>query len=166
MSALIGFFAQQFERTTHSTRRLRWLMVALVLVAVAGVVLVLQRDTQSIEYPQRYLVATPAAVCPGEQFTYPVKIKIDKSDAVSRITEGWCRASDGICPKTFQSEAYYVNFLEPYSVSTTATRTVPIDLPPAEWQWRHCNETHSDGVISVVCYQVQVEVKDCAVPAP
>ena len=161
MSALTGYIIKQVGRTTQSTRRLRVLMVLFVIIAAAGAVLLFRAAPQAIEYPQRYVTATPGAVCPGEAFTYPVRISIDETDAVSRITEGWCRTDDGICPKAFQEGEHYVNFLDGYEVSTTATRTVPADLPPGDWQFRHCNETHSDGRIDVTCYAVNVTVKDC-----
>lgn len=45
-------------------------------------------------------------------------------------------------------------------VTTIATRIVPAELTPGEWQLRHCNETHSDGLIDVVCYQISIEVRD------
>lgn len=161
MSALILKITRQVERTTASTKRLRVLMVLLVAIAAAGAALLFRVAPQAIEYPNRYITPTPAAVCPGETFTYPVSIKIDQSDAVSTITEVWCKASDGICPKAFQSQQSHAIFLEPYSVSTFATRTVPADMPPGDWQLRHSNETHSNGKISVVTYQVDVTVKDC-----
>lgn len=163
MSALILYITRQVERTTTSTKRLRVLMVLLVVIAAAGAVLLFQAAPQAIEYPQRYLTPTPGVVCPGADFVYRVDIKIDETDAVSRITEGWCRAEDGICPRAFQSPPVYVNFVEPYSVSTPATRTVPVDMPPGDWQYRHCNETHSTGKIDVVCYAVNITVKDCEV---
>lgn len=164
MTALIGYFSRQFNCTAHSTRRLRWLMVLLSAIAAAGVLLMVQRYPKAIEYPKRYITATPAAVCPGETFTYPVVIKIDQSDAASTITEVWCNAKTGICPRVYQSPQSHAVFLEPYSVSTPATRTVPLDMPPGDWQLRHSNETHSNGKISVVVYQVDVTVKDCAAP--
>ena len=163
MSALTGYIIKQVGRTTQSTRRLRVLMVLFVIIAAAGAVLLFRAAPQAIEYPQRYLTSTPGAVCPGETFTYPVQISIDENDVVSRITEGWCRTDDGICPKAFQEKEHYVNFLDGYEVSTTATRTVPADLPPGDWQFLHCNETHSDGRIDVTCYAVNVTVKDCEV---
>ena len=161
MSALTGYIIKQVERTSTSTKRLRVLMVLLIVIAAAGAVLLFRAAPQAIEYPQRYLTSTPGAVCPGETFTYQVQISIDGSDAVSRITEGWCKVTDGICPKAFQADEHYVNFLDGYEVSTTATRTVPADLPPGDWQFRHCNETHSDGRIDVTCYAVNVTVNDC-----
>ena len=162
MSALVLHIIKQVERTTQSTRRLRVLMVLLLVIAAAGAVLLFRAAPQAIEYPQRYLTPTPGAVCPGGTFTYPVIISVDETEAVSKITEGWCRP-DGVCPRAFQSDPYYVNFLDGLEVSTTATRTVPTDLPPGDWQFRHCNETHSDGQIDVTCYAVNVEVKDCEV---
>lgn len=160
MSALILYITKQVERTATSTKRSRALMVVFTIMAGAGLVLLFAAP-QAIKYPQRYITATPSVLCPGDTFTYPVKIKIDNADAVSRITEGWCNSA-GICPRAFQLDPAYVNFVEPYEVSTPATRTVPTDLPPGEWQLRHCNETHSDGTIDVVCYAVNVTVEDCA----
>ena len=162
MSALTGYIIKQVERTTQSTRRLRVIMVLLVVIAAAGAVLLSRAAPNAIEYPQRYITPTPGAVCAGGVFTYPVAITVDESEAVSRLTEGWCRA-DGVCPRAFQSEPYYVNFLDSLEVSTTATRTVPSDLPPGDWQFRHCNETHSDGQIDVTCYAVNIQVLDCEV---
>lgn len=163
MSAVTGYIIKQVEQTTQSTRRLRVIMLLLAIIAVAGAALLFRAVPQAIEYPQRFLTATPGVVCAGETFTYPVKIQVDETEAVSRLTEGWCRA-DGVCPRAFQTEPYYVNFLDGLKVSTTATRTVPADLPPGEWQLRHCNETHSSGRIDVTCYAVNVAVKDCKLP--
>ena len=163
MTALFGYAKGQLHATIHSPRRLNVLFLALLALAATGLVLAFGAAPQSINYPQRFLTATPAVLCAGENFTYPVNIDIKEGDAVSRITEGWCRASDGICPKGFQADEHYVNFINGYSVSTTATRVVPSDLPPGDWQLRHCNETHSDATIDVNCYQVAVTVKDCQV---
>lgn len=164
MTVLAGFITRQFERTIQSTRRLGVILVLLGLIAAVDVVLLVQHyPSSSIKYGQLTVIATPAAVCPGETFTYPITISIDRGDAVSRVTEGWCRADDGICPISRQVEPYYLNFVNPYSVATEAKRTVPVDMPPGEWQLRHCNETHSNGTIDVVCYQVAVTVKDCQV---
>lgn len=162
MSALTSYIIKQAERTTQSTKRLRVLMVLLAIIAAAGAVLLFRAAPQAIEYPQRYLTPTPDAVCPGETFTYPVVITVDETEAVSRLTEGWCR-DDGVCPRAFQTEPYYVNFLDGLEVSTTATRTVPAELSPGDWQFRHCNETHSDGRIGVTCYAVNIQVLDCEV---
>jgi hypothetical protein len=158
MSALIHVL-KRTERVV--VPRLPVIMLLLLTIAAAGAVMLFRVSPQAIEYPQRFLTPTPGAVCPGEDFVYRVDIKIDETDAVSRITEGWCRVADGICPRAFQSPPVYVNFVEPYSVSTPATRTVPIDLPPGDWQFRHCNETHATGKIDVVCYAVNIQVLDC-----
>ena len=163
MTALFMYAKGQLRTTLHSPRRLNVLFLVMLALAATGVVLASTMAPQSIQYPQRFLTATPAVLCAGETFTYPVNIDINESDAVSRITEGWCRATDGICPRQFQEDEHYVNFLNGYSVSATATRAVPPDLPPGDWQFRHCNETHSSGLIDVVCYQVAVTVKDCQV---
>lgn len=163
MTALLGYAKGQLHATIHSPRRLNVLFLVMLTLAATGVVLASTMVTQSIQYPQRFLTATPAVLCAGEKFTYPVRIDINENDSVSRITEGWCRATDGICPSEFQADEHYVNFLNGYSVSATATRVVPSDLPPGDWQLRHCNETHSDATIDVNCYQVAVTVKDCQV---
>lgn len=124
MTTFVSFFSRQLDHTLQSRRRLGLIMLLLVCIAAVGVVLLFQRTPTSIKYNKRYITATPAAVCPGESFTYPVSLVVEHSDAVSRVTEGWCRVSDGICPS---------------------------------------NETHSNGTIGVVCYQVAVTVKDCQV---
>ena len=88
MSALTGYIIKQVERTRTSTKRLRVLMVLLIVIAAAGAVLLFRAAPQAIEYPQKYITATPEAVCLGEAFTYQVSIKINQPDSVSRITEG------------------------------------------------------------------------------
>lgn len=161
MTAITYRLKRQVVRTVESPRRLMVVILLLVIVAAAGMWSLIARAPQSIEYLSRYPVATPGAVCPGETFTYPVSIDIKYADSVSRITEGWCR-EDGICPRTLQNEPYYVNFIDTYGVQTTATRTVPAELTPGPWELRHCNETHTTGLIDVVCYAVKVEVRpDC-----
>lgn len=147
-------------------RRLRRMLVlatvALVLALVAVVIYVARdvRAERAIFYDRTYIQATPSQVCPGQQFTFPVSVVIDRPESVARVTEGWCRASDGICPKALQEEPVYYNFIDPYRVETTATRTAPAGLTPGDWQLRHCNESHSTGLISVACYQVAVTVPD------
>lgn len=153
--------ATYYAKRAITPSRLAVFTIAMLFIAASGLVLTFQSAPQAIEYPKRYIQATPAAVCPGETFTFPVVIKIDQSDAVSEITEVWCNADTGICPRAFQSPQSHAVFVDPYSVSTPATRTVPADMPPGDWQLRHSNETHSSGKISVVTYQVDVVVKDC-----
>jgi len=167
VSALILYITRQAERTANSTKRLRVLMVLLIVIAAAGVVMLFRVSPQAIEYPQRYITATPKAICLGEAFTYQVSIKINQPDSVSRITEGWCYPR-GICPKEKQADPYEVNFLDTYQVSTTATRNAPIDLPPGDWELRHCNTTrysigNDEPRQDVACYGVLVTVKDCEV---
>lgn len=159
MTALLLHAKCQWHRTLHSPKRLNVLLVLMLVIALAGVALAMQAPPQAVTYPQRFITATPAAVCPGEAFTYPVVISVDDGDAVSRITEGWCEVG-GICPKHLQGPEVYINFLEAQNVTTPATRYVPADLPPGDWQLRHCNETHSTGQIEVVCYQVAVTIRD------
>lgn len=158
MTALIYFAKRQAERTIRSPRRLNVLVVLLLALAALGMLLA-QTAPAAITYPQRTIIATPAVLCPGDTFSYPVRIEVNDGDAVSRITEGWCQP-DGICPKDMQSPEVYLNFLDAQTMATTATRTVPPELTPGDWQLRHCNETHATGLIEVVCYQVAVTVKD------
>lgn len=153
--------AKRVEASTRSPRRLLVIIILLVIIAAMLLWYLMRNTTPLIEYPEKYLTATPAAVCPGEAFTYPVSIAVEQGDSISRVTEGWCRTADGICPKALQTVPYYVNFVEAYGVSTMASRTVPADMAPGDWQLRHCNETHASGVIDVVCYAVNVTVKDC-----
>lgn len=118
------------------------------------------RTDRAIDYSSRIIPATPAELCPGAMFTFPVYIDINQGQSISRITEGWCRG-DGICPRLLQQEPYTINFVSPYSVSVNASRTVPAELTPGEWQLRHCNETHASGIIDVTCWQVEITVKSC-----
>lgn len=152
--------------TNGKRRRMYTLILALCLLLIVAIGWQMWnslQQTRAIDYGARILTASPAEVCPGDKFTYPIDITIATVPAVSRITEGWCRA-DGICPLTLQNSPYYVNFVEPYEVAATATRTVPAGLTPGAWQLRHCNETHASGIVDVTCYAVNVTVKDC--PAP
>jgi len=145
----------------HSPRRLKVLIIALALITAAGMALLFQSAPDSIRYGgATILTATPAAVCPGETFTFPVDVVIEDGNSVSRVTEGWCRA-DGICPKALQEPVYYLNFVTGIEVNTTATRTAPTTLTPGEWELRHCNETHSNNRINVACYAVPITIKDC-----
>ncbi len=159
MSALI----RAFKRTeTAVIPRLPVIMLLLFIIASAGFVLLFRAAPQAVEYPQRYLTATPSVLCPGETFTYPVVISVDETDAVSHITEGWCRP-DGVCPRAFQNDPYYVNFLDDLEVSTTATRTVPVDLPPVAMRFVAMPKLPVAGRIDVTCYAVDITVKDCEV---
>lgn len=149
--------------TNGRRRKIFWLLLVLCLLLIAAIgyqMLHSLRQQRAIEYSGRLLIANPPAVCHGDTFTYEVDITVLQPNSVSRITEGWCRA-DGICPRTLQTEPYYVNFILPYDVNTVAKRTVPETLTPGPWQLRHCNETHASGLIDVTCYQVDIEVLQC-----
>jgi hypothetical protein len=150
--------------TNGKRRRFYLALLALCLLLIVGIgaqIWYSLRTDRAITYRERLLTATPAELCPGESFSFPVSIDINQNESVSRITEGWCRAGEGICPRTLQAEPYYVNFVASYSVSVTATRAVPAELTPGAWQLRHCNETHASGLIDVTCWQVDITVKDC-----
>lgn len=148
--------------TNGKRRRVFVLILALCLVLAAGVMVQMWWSLRqsAISYGATILPATPAAICAGGTFSYPVSITVENGDSVSRITEGWCRA-DGICQRTLQQPPYYVNFVAGITIETTATRTAPATLTPGEWELRHCNETHSSGRFTVVCYAVPLTIKDC-----
>lgn len=162
MTTLLMYAKRQAAETIHSPRRLNVLFALMVAIAVVGVALAMQAAPQSITYPQRFLTGTPAVLCPGGEFTFPARVDVRDGDAVSRITEGWCKPGS-VCPWSLQNEPVYINTLQEQRVNIPSTRTVPLDLTPGDWQLRHCNETHSTGLIEVVCYQVAVTVKDCQV---
>jgi hypothetical protein len=148
--------------TNGKRRRLSLLILALCLVVIASVLVQLWFSLRNnvVNYGATILSATPAAVCPGDTFTYHVSVVIEDGNSVSRVTEGWCRA-DGICPRVQQQEPYYINFVTGITVNTTATRIAPDTLTPGNWELRHCNETHSSGKITVACYAVPITIKDC-----
>ncbi|MBK8113262.1 MAG: hypothetical protein IPK44_01435 [Candidatus Accumulibacter sp.] len=167
MSALTGYIIKQVERTTQSAKRLRAIMVLMLVIANAGAVLLFRAAPPAIEYEQRYIVPTPAVLCPGDTFTYQVSIRVNQPNSVSYVTEGWCYVK-GICPKTMQAAPYDVNFIDPYQVSAPATRTVPTTLPPGKWELRHCNTTrysvgNDEPRQDVACYGAVLTVKDCEV---
>jgi hypothetical protein len=148
--------------TNGKRRRLSLLILTFCLVVIASVMAQMWFSLRGnvVNYGATILLATPADVCPGDTFTYPVRIVVENGNSVSRITEGWCRA-DGICSRVLQQPPYYVNFVAGITVETTATRVAPDTLTPGGWELRHCNETHSTGKISVVCYAVPITIKDC-----
>lgn len=153
--------------TNGRRRRLSIILLMFCLLLIAFVLAQIWyqlRQDKAIVYRDRNIQATPAELCPGEAFTFPVSIDINQPESVSRITEGWCRVKDGVCPRILQNDPYYVNFVEPYSVQATASRTVSSELAPGEWQLRHCNTTEFSGGHDVTCYAVQITVKDCAGP--
>lgn len=164
MTTLTYAIRRQVTRTLDSPRRLLVVVLLLTIVAAAGIATMMERAPQAINYHNPYPLATPAELCPGDTFTYPVQIDIKQGNSISRVTEGWCNRETGICPNALQADPMYYNFIVPYSVNATATRTAPAELTPGSWEFRHCNETHSDNLINVICYAVEVTVKDC--PAP
>ena len=143
-------------------RRLSLILLALCLVVIASgmVQMWLNIRQDAVRYGGTLLPATPAAVCPGDPFSYPISIVVRDGSSVSRVTEGWCR-SDGICPRMLQQPPFYINFVTGIKVETTALRTAPDTLTPGEWELRHCNEAHSSNQITVVCYAVPITIKDC-----
>jgi hypothetical protein len=150
--------------TNGKRRRMMTLLLVFCLLLIVAIGVQMWSSLyrkHAVGYGEQFIAPIPAEVCPGETISFPVDITIDRGNSVSRVTEGWCRATDGICPRTLQEAPVYYNFITPYSTSTTARRVIPESLTPGAWQIRHCNETHSSSVIDVVCWQVDVMVKDC-----
>ncbi len=148
--------------TNGKRRRMMALLLLLCLLLIAAIVVQmwLSLTQTAVDYGETFIAPDKAAVCPGDTITFPVDITIDHGNSVSRVTEGWCRA-DGICPNTLQNTPSYYNFTTPYRTSATARRTIP-DVSPGPWQLRHCNQTMFAGGHDIVCWQVDVTVKDCA----
>ena len=148
--------------TNGKRRRMMTLLLLLCLLLIVAIMaqMWVSLTRTAVEYGETIITPDKTDVCPGDVITFPVDITIERGNSVSRVTEGWCR-EDGICPRVLQEAPVYYNFIAPYSTSATARRTVP-GLTPGPWQLRHCNETHSTGVVDVVCWQVDVTVKDCA----
>ena len=138
--------------------------IALVVIAVILALTIPQllHQSQIVRYEDSnvWLEATPALVCAGEAFSFPVSLVVEDAPAYTRIVESWCRQSDGICPRQF-STTYEIALLEPLIVNTVATRAIPSDLPPGDWQLQHINESHVTGKITVTGYGVRVTIKDC-----
>ena len=150
--------------TNGKRKRFYSIVLAVCLLVIAGIgwqMWFSLRNQRAIDYANRRITPEPQAACAGDVFTYPVDITVTRGNSVSMVTEGWCR-EDGICPTALQQPPVYFNFIESYSVSATATRTVPDNLTPGDWELRHCNETHSTNAIDVTCYVVPVTVLDCA----
>lgn len=150
--------------TNGKRRRMMTVLLAfclLLILAIGTQMWMSLYQKRAIEYNQRFIEPEPVEMCPGDTFSYPVTITVERGNSVGRVTEGWCRA-DGICPAVLQSPPVSYNFIESYEISTTARRTVPETLTPGAWELRHCNETHSaGGVFDVACYAVRITVNDC-----
>mgnify|MGYP003382821550 CR=1 FL=1 len=140
-------------------------MIFLSLVIVALLALVGMRSIQvsSIRYSELYPKPVPPQVCPGDEFSYNVRIEVKNSNTVVLLTEDWCVPNTNICPKEFTEAPVYHNAKEPTLVDTTATRSVPATMPPGEWEMRHCNTAISDGNVAS-CYYIPLTVLDCSLP--
>ena len=150
----------------NGKRRKERILSGMALIAIAVILALtipkLFHQSQIIRYDNNneWLEATPISMCPGDTFTFPVAIAVEETPAYTRIVESWCRQSDGICPRQF-STTYEIALLEPLIVNTVATRAIPSDLPPGDWQLQHINESHVTGKITVTGYGVRVTIKDC-----
>lgn len=138
------------------------ILSSLMLVAVVGLLGMINIRQSAILYGDIQPRAIPSEVCPGDEFTYQVNIEIKDPDTVVLLTEDWCKLSTNICPREFTYPPVYHNSKEPNVVKTTATRVVPAAVPPGDWEFRHCNTATSDKGTSVSCYYVPVTILDCS----
>lgn len=129
MTALAGFISRQIERTTQGEsgrRRLRVLMGLLFIIAGAGVIVMLQRypAARAVEYKtSSAIVPVPAALCPGESFTYDQSIRVQKTAMVT-ISRDWCNR--GFTCHLELHESWPNVVLTPLDFSGPVTRTVPV----------------------------------------
>lgn len=141
------------------------ILLVIIAISIAGM-MAINTSRANIAYKEKGYPSTPAAVCPGEKFTYPVQVSIPSGNTVSRISENWCRKSDGICPDAYDTEKKPKGSIIEKTIEVTATRYVPDNIPPGDWQMVHCNTNITDSgksttpaVTSVSCYAINVKVK-------
>lgn len=150
--------------TNGKRRRMMTVLLAfclLLILAIGAQMWSSLYRQRAIGYDQLYIIPTPNQLCPGEVFTYSVRIEIGQPNSVSEITEGWC-VPGGICPDRYdQSPQPKKPFVEPYYLNANPKRVVPEGMPPGTWELRHCNTTIFSGGHDVQCYAVLVTVKDC-----
>lgn len=151
--------------TNGKRRRMMTVLLAVCLLLILAIGAQMWSSLyrqRAIGYDQRYIIPTPSELCPGETFSYSLRIEVEQGNSVSEITEGWCRPG-GICPDRYdRSTAAKKPFIAPFGLDATPKRVVPDDMPPGDWELRHCNTTVFSGGHDVQCYAVMVEVKDCA----
>lgn len=158
MNSVIPHNETKKRNGVWGSRRFMLFIAAIIVLSVAIVAMTnIQQNIAS--YGNRTPDAIPSVLCVGEEFTYRVQVEIKQSDTVVLLTEDWCKPNTGICPKEFTAPPILHNVLEPVSVDTPATRNVPLDLPPGDWEFRHCNTSiTSDRPIDVSCYGVSVTI--------
>ena len=126
MTALTGLLSRQLERTTHSTRRLRVLMVPLVAIAFVGIVLIVQRypAARAVQYnTSMFIEPVPSALCHGESFTYNQAISVGQIAMVT-VSRDWCNR--GFTCHLELHESWPNVVLTPLFFSGPVTRTIPI----------------------------------------
>ena len=126
MTVLVGYFSRQFTRTVKSPRRLRVMMAMLTIIALAGIVVMLQRypAAQAVQYKtSSTIVPVPAALCPGESFTYEQAIQVQQTAMVT-ISRDWCNRGFTCHLELHQSWPNVV--LTPLDFVGPVTRTVPV----------------------------------------
>lgn len=137
------------------------IFVSLILVIAIAVVGMANIRNSAIKYNGEP-VAVPPQLCPGDSFTYQVRVEVEDPDTVIHITEDWCKTDTAICPKEFTIAPLDHNVQRPVIVDTPAIRSIPVTMPPGEWTFGHCTTATRDGELpSVSCYYVPVTVKAC-----
>lgn len=136
-----------------------FLFIALIIVVSIAIVAMLSIQQNLIEYASKYPIATPSALCPGDSFTYRVQIEVKEPETVVVLTEDWCVPNTNICPRAYVTQPIAHNSLDPAVVDTPATRSVPVEIKPGEWEFRHCNTSITSGKpLDVACYGVAITV--------
>lgn len=168
MTALIGYVSKQIERTAHSTRRLRWIMILLVAIAFVGVLLMVQRypRASSLAYNSRdiaYITPIENEVCAGGAIHYPLVTTIEETDIPGKITidEAWCVAGIGGACKSVPAPNPNLPLLEVrHIVADPAARVVPDTLAPGTYHFWH-SATNGKGVTRGYIV-APIVVRDCA----
>ncbi len=124
MSALTVYIIKQAQRTTSDTRRLRAIMVLMFVIAGAGLLLLARATPQAVVYgTTRVIVPTPAALCPGESFTYEQAIQVQQTAMVT-VSRDWCNR--GFTCHLELHESWPNVVLTPLTFNGPVTRTVPV----------------------------------------
>ena len=102
------------------------MMAMLLIIAGAGIVMMLQRypAAQAVQYrTSQTIVPAPSALCPGEAFTYEQAIQVQQTTMVT-ISRDWCNR--GFTCHLELHESWPNVVLTPLTFSGPVTRTVPV----------------------------------------
>lgn len=153
MTALTGFLLRQFDRTTHSTRRLRVIMAMLIIIAGTGLLLLFDRAPEAVTYNSSHVpVISPieTQVCPGDIIHYPLVTEVTTAQIPGQVSiaESWCKEGlTGSCVGV-QPPRTSLPLLEPKRIISDGTpRTVPDTLAPGVYHFWH-SATNARGEVS------------------